>query len=436
MSESELHGLSDDELVTHLGALCAEDCALKAQIVGYLIEVEVRELHLRRACSSMHDFCTRLMNMSQSMTFRRLAAARIVRQYPCFMKPLARGEVHIETLLVLRRHLTPSNAEELLAASRGKSVQEVELVLAALVPKPDVPSTIVACAEEGPLPGPARSGPSRVTPLSPSRYEVKFTASQGLCDKLARAQDLMRHRNPGGDIAIVFENALDVLMTKLEKELRGKTDRPRRTTRSRRPGAVLRGARSDVFARDGEQCTFEDGKGNRCPARRFLELDHIAARALGGTGEVGNLRVLCGPHNRLVAKDTFGHVHVQRRVGARRARTAAKRAAAASPSVSSVEPTTTVADDLGLIGIVRGATFDVECPVAPEASPRSPDAAATTQDESHVIYCARALEGLVRLGFKRAEAARALDTVVGRHGVALGAGALPGVLRDALRLLT
>ena len=437
MSEPKLRGLSDDELLTHLGAMSVEDCELKAKIVGYLVEVDKRKLYLRMACKSMHDFCVRYMKMSKSTTFRRLAAARIVQQHPCMLPPLARGEIHIETLLVLRNHLTGANAEELLAASRGKSVEDVEMILAARFPKPDVPSTIVARVEQCALPVLSGSGsgsgsearrlsPSRITPLSPSRYEVKLTASQELRDKLERATELMRHRNPGGDMAVLVECALDMLLTKLEKELRGKTDRPRQTTRSRRQGAILRGTRREVFARDGEQCTFEDGKGNRCPALGFLELDHVAARALGGSGKASNLRVLCKPHNRLVAEDTFGRAYVERAVQARRAETAAKRLVVAE---SSVEPVAGAPP----MRVAHAATFGVECAVssAPLAHPDSPIAGG-----QHVVQCARALEGLVRLGFKRIEAARALDTVVGRRGGPVEAGALPEVLRGTLRLLT
>jgi 5-methylcytosine-specific restriction endonuclease McrA len=74
--------------------------------------------------------------------------------------------------------------------------------------------------------------------------------------------------------------------------------------------AVPRAARREVFERDGERCTFVSSVGQRCPARAYLEIDHIRANALGGGDETENLRVYCRAHNRLWAELTFGREHV------------------------------------------------------------------------------------------------------------------------------
>ena len=79
-------------------------------------------------------------------------------------------------------------------------------------------------------------------------------------------------------------------------------------------GAIRREIRREVFARDGEQCTFVDAKGRRCQARAFLELDHIVSRAVGGSGEAANVRVRCRAHNQWHAEQTFGKGYVGRRV--------------------------------------------------------------------------------------------------------------------------
>ena len=53
---------------------------------------------------------------------------------------------------------------------------------------------------------------STIVPLREGRYKVQFTADQRLHDKLQQARDLLRHQVPTGDIAAVFERALDVLI--------------------------------------------------------------------------------------------------------------------------------------------------------------------------------------------------------------------------------
>jgi hypothetical protein len=54
--------------------------------------------------------------------------------------------------------------------------------------------------------------------------------------------------------------------------------------------------------------------GRRCEARAFLELDHITPRALGGSGEPDELRVLCRAHNRLYAEQVYGRQLIEQKM--------------------------------------------------------------------------------------------------------------------------
>jgi 5-methylcytosine-specific restriction endonuclease McrA len=247
------------------------------------------------------------------------------------LEPIERGALHLSTLVLLRPHLDDGNVEELAAAVAGKTQRQVEELLARRAPKPDVPSAIVelgapsndaklfAVVDVQVTPNASRS---RIEPLSEARYKVQLTASAELKAKLERACDLMRHRNPNGDLAVVLDAAMDLLLAKLEKERmakvseRRKPSKPRRATGSEmsHARAVPAGVRRAVFERDGEQCTFRSEAGERCPSRGHLELDHVEARALGGTNDASNLRVRCRAHNRLAAEDVFGKAYVAERI--------------------------------------------------------------------------------------------------------------------------
>jgi 5-methylcytosine-specific restriction endonuclease McrA len=331
--------------------------------------------------------------MSEGAAFRRINAARLVRRFPTLLARIERGELHLSTLVLMRPHLTEGNVDELCDAVSGKTHREVEAFLARVAPKPDVPSQIL---ELPPLPVPpndvrARASADttmpqsqqRIEPLSASRYRVQLTASAELRDKLQRASDLMRHRNPTGDLAIVVERALDALLAKLEKERLGRTARPQRNVRSSKPGRIRRAVRREVFERDGEQCTFVSDSGDRCPSRTLLELDHVDARALGGGDDATNLRVRCRAHNRLHAEEVFGKEHIARAVDFRHRKS-------------------------------RRVANDVEKP-------------------GEAIDLA--LRGLVNLGFRRLEARRALDIVSAR--CTEGPTPLPvqELLREALGVL-
>jgi hypothetical protein len=138
--------------------------------------------------------------------------------------------------------------------------------------------------------------------------------------------------------------------------------------------------RREVFERDGAQCTFTDGEGSRCSARGFLELDHIESRALGGSSDASNLRVLCRAHNQLHAEEVFGREHVARQIHVRQ-RTLAR----------------------------------VEVPEIPLADV--------------------ATRGLVGMGFREKEVRRALDVVFTRHSTGEVALPIEEILREALAVL-
>jgi 5-methylcytosine-specific restriction endonuclease McrA len=136
--------------------------------------------------------------------------------------------------------------------------------------------------------------------------------------------DAVRGKSKRG-VAFVIERAVELLLSKLERERLGKAKRPRETPSTETPTRETPGAaptarhiptatRRSVFERDGSRCTYVSPDSHRCEATAFLELDHIVPHALGGRAEPENLRVRCRSHNRLWAEQSFGRAHVDRAV--------------------------------------------------------------------------------------------------------------------------
>ena len=167
---------------------------------------------------------------------------------------------------------------------------------------------------------------------------MQLTISAETHAKLVRARDLMRHRQPDGNLASVVDRALDTLLEKLERERLGRAKRPRTAASPPDdPGDISRAARRAVFERDGEQCTFRGPDGERCTEKAFLELDHVAMRTLGGGGQPANLRVLCGAHNRHLAEKLLGKSHVPKRArGLRKAMKSPEPTGAPKPTSSTL----------------------------------------------------------------------------------------------------
>jgi 5-methylcytosine-specific restriction endonuclease McrA len=156
---------------------------------------------------------------------------------------------------------------------------------------------------------------TKFEPLAPERFALQVTIGQTAYDKLRRAQELLSHQLPSGDVAQVLERALDALVRQLERRKFAATDRPRRNREraSKDPRHIPAHVKRAVRERDGDQCTFASDAGHRCTARKFLEYDHIIEVARGGLPTVENLRLRCRVHNQYEAARTFGAGFMERK---------------------------------------------------------------------------------------------------------------------------
>ncbi|HEY3118456.1 MAG TPA: HNH endonuclease signature motif containing protein [Chloroflexota bacterium] len=314
---SQITQLTDLELLKRIELLAQREREATAILIAHLAEMEARRLYLQEGYSSLFTYCTRVLRFSERAAYRRMEAAKIGLKFPIVLEMLSAGWINLTTITLLAPELTPANHQKLLAASKHKTRKQIERIVAALRPRPAVPSTIrqlpnrtaslvfnppskAEAAGEPATPVLEIRPPKRpvVVPLSAKRYQVAFTATQETHELLERAQDLLRHQIPNGDIGEVIAIALKVLVRELEKEKIAATDRPRNgrgtDPLSRHiPAAVRR----QVWKRDGGQCAFVGHNGSRCPERGFLEFHHVEPYAHGGKATVDNIALRCRAHN-------------------------------------------------------------------------------------------------------------------------------------------
>jgi 5-methylcytosine-specific restriction endonuclease McrA len=362
MENESLSALGDRDLLENLRRLVARSNAVTAELVAHLAEVDRRRLYLRAACSSLHSYCTSRLRLSDAAAFKRIQAARLVQRFPVVLDLLQTGALHLSAIITLHPHLNETNHRELLALADGKSQRDLERLLAARNPRPDVadsvrrlplpaapaPSPIPTAMPERlpplPPPSPARGAPAspaaargQTQPLSADRYCVKFTASETLVAKIDQARALLGHQLPTGDLAAIVERALDALIAERLKKKFAVT--PRRRLVPRVSGKAATGdhrhvpaeVRRVVSERDEYRCTYVDESGHRCSERRRLEFDHVLQKASGGRETVDNLRLRCRPHNHGRAVYELGAEHVDRAIATRRAASPRRRQAAGVP---------------------------------------------------------------------------------------------------------
>ena len=241
------------------------------------------------------------------------------------LEVVERDDITLTTIGLLAPHLRSDNHQHLMDAARQKSKREIEHLVATHRPQPCVPSSVRKLPQQNserppvsmeaapanqPLMSVVPEPPSAermavqpkaklaiVQPLAAERYKVQFTVTKETFEKLRRVQDLMRHACPSGDVAVVFDRALTMLLQHLERTKVAQVSRPQPQrvsgSSSRHIPAAVRRA---VWTRDHGQCAFVGARG-RCTERGFLEFHHVVPFANGGTAVAENIQLRCRAHN-------------------------------------------------------------------------------------------------------------------------------------------
>jgi hypothetical protein len=285
----ELRRVTDRELIARLRRLVRADRTLSARLLVHLGEVDARGLYRQDAYPSMFAYCVEELRMSEAEAYLRIQAARLGRQFPLILQLFANGSLHLTAIKLLGPHLTAANHAQLLEQASGKNKREIELIVAAVAPRPDVPSrmrklpepTSSARVTSAPAPvtpsshagqatgaadSPTAAPASRATqatvhaagaaqastaaptshatqpefalsaprpaasstPLRPGRYKLELTAGQALHDKLEQLKNLLRHQVPDGDLATIVERAVDLLVDETLKQRFAQVRTPRK----------------------------------------------------------------------------------------------------------------------------------------------------------------------------------------------------------------
>ena len=324
--------LSDRDLIAAVHDLAATERSAIARLVASLAELDARRLYLAEGYSSLFTYCTQVLHLSEHAAYGRIEAARAARRYPVLLERLEAGDITLTAIGLLAPHLTLDNHQRLLDLSRHKSKREIEHLVATLRPQSAVPSVVrklpdalppradspipIATAVSSPLAtfalGEEPTAKQRevrapvVRSLDDQRYKVQFTMARDTFDKLRRVQDLMRHTCPSGDVGIIFERALAILLEHLERTKLAQVSRPRQprgaTAGSRHVPATVRRA---VWERDEGRCAFVGTRG-RCTERGFLEFHHAVPFADGGAATLENIQLRCRAHNQYESEQWFG----------------------------------------------------------------------------------------------------------------------------------
>ena len=265
--------------------------------------------------SNLRDYCIEELGFTEGAAGLRIRVARICQKHSIVLDALAAQQISLTVAGKIATHITDENRERLIADCSGMSKSQVMEYLARHFLKATEDSV---------------SMHGVITPIGPDLSRLKFNAHKRFVHKLRRVAELGRFGDAAANMRVIFEDLMDEWVIKHDPILRAgrrketppekpaeKTapTKPRPNPSGKRPRKKIPIARRDeVINRDDHQCTYVSPNGRRCKERCYIEVDHADPHCKGGSDETDNLRVLCKPHNALLAELLLGEEFMRNKI--------------------------------------------------------------------------------------------------------------------------
>ena len=284
--------LGDDALTVKLAELAARERQATLDFLLHLIEFDSRRLYRELGYPSLYDYCRRCLKYSESSAYRRISAARCMKEKPELCGMYLRGDVTLCNIATAKKCLQENRTTP--AELIGKTKLEVKQMVARELPGKTASREVIR-----PVALKAPALPMFSTEPE-ERIEIKFTLSKADFERFQEVKSRLSNKL-GKDLSV------QALVNHLVKnELAPKKARVV-ATRSEKPGRYIpQAVRAEVKERDQHQCSYVSTDGVHCTERNYLQLDHIVPFAIGGKNTADNLRLRCQAHNQLHAEACFG----------------------------------------------------------------------------------------------------------------------------------
>lgn len=264
---------SDQRLMEETAALVKTERQTTARILDYLSEIDRRRLWAREGYSSLHDFCVRYLNYSESEANRRIQSAHCVERVAEVKPLLEQNKLSLTGLSLIAPWVTAENAATLIPKVEGKSTRQIEKVL-----HEDFPES------------------------RPAQEILKVILDDELKALLQQAQDELSEK----DQTILLKRVLKRFLAK---------GAPRATKPKTHTRYVPSEIKRRVKVNGAGCCEFVSKSGVRCNQTAHLEIDHVRPWAKGGSSwDPTNLRVLCRLHNRQLGREAFPSASLSREI--------------------------------------------------------------------------------------------------------------------------
>jgi hypothetical protein len=356
----DIRNETDKALIANTVSLVKEERELLTKILHHLREIDRRRLYSSLQYKSLYHFTVKHLGYPEAQAYRRINAMKLLNELPELEEKISTGDIsltHLSLAQALFKSEKKVNNSELTHEQKlnvfdqiaKKSVREAEKITISLSSAP------------------TELKPDLIKAISADKVEFKFTAAASAKEKIEKLKGFLAHTSPNISLGELLEKLCDlgleqwdpakasaaprkrcvkkrtstreelvpfetnVICKNEDAEALTKTASPSGNSKNsgskigtskasiskvgdsktkaakttskpdtspvKRPSAAQ--TRRNIFARARSAC-------ENCGSTFALEIDHIHPKALGGSSDAENLRVLCKSCNQRAAIQVFG----------------------------------------------------------------------------------------------------------------------------------
>ncbi len=283
-----IKSLSDKVLLNQTHKLVKKEQNHTLQIIKHLEEIYRRRLFSDLGHNSLFSYCTEHLSYSPAQAQRRINAARLIKDIPQAEKMIEQGTLSLSNASSVQTHINQENKNR----NKGQMKDNEKIKLLEIVKDKSARQTDRILAEQSTV---QKASDSKETKraIKGGRVQLKFSLKENDYQELLELQEQLGIDN----LEELILKLKDLAKNKQKKKKVIKATVNKKLTNRYIPAHVKRAA----FQRTKGKCQI-------CGTHRKLEYDHKQPHALGGTSDVGNVRLLCKSCNQRQAIIQLGQV--------------------------------------------------------------------------------------------------------------------------------
>jgi hypothetical protein len=248
-----LKHLTDKTLLADTLILVRREKETSLEILHHLLEIERRKLFVELKCSSLFDYCVRVLGYSEGAAQRRISSARLMGKSEEVQKALVAGEVNLTQLSIM--------------GSIKKEKPETLI------------KDLLKLAKES---GSAKKFQEEIKKTKNKKVVVSIKVD--LSSEEAEELDSLKRELNLSEKELLME-LIRFKKKYLEKTKYHQTQR-RMADKSHETKTIPAQVKRDVYERSQRKC-------EKCHSQYRLEIHHLKPRSHGGVHEINNLKLLC-----------------------------------------------------------------------------------------------------------------------------------------------